>query len=86
MNSAKLKREIIGLALLADEVTGLLVFVDYSAHVKSISIRVFDNEEAENKIFSGRFYFDFKYESDESEYQRIKEFLQTEISKATEIK
>jgi hypothetical protein len=90
MNSAKAKREIIGLALLLDEVSDNGVFFDYSPHVRQISLRVFESKDCYNEdkpqpaeLFKGRFYFDFSHRSDEADYQRIKEFLQAEIAKAT---
>lgn len=93
MNNAKAKREIIGLALLLDEVSDCGVFIDYSSHVKSITIRVFERKDCFNKdkllpveILNDKFYFDFRFKKDEVAYFRIKEVLQAEITKATEIK
>jgi hypothetical protein len=85
MNSAKIKREVIGLALLADEVTDLLIFVNYSPHVKRLSVRIFDDKEAENEVFKGGFYWDFRFPDDEENYRIIKEFLTEEIKKSSEI-
>lgn len=93
MNSAKAKREIIGLALLLDEVSEYGVFFEYSPHVNGISLRVYENKDCYDEIkpqpaqlFKGSFYFDFCYKADVENYQKAKEFLQAEISKATEIK
>lgn len=85
MNSAKMKREIIGLALLLDEVSDLAVFIRYSSHVKKISIDVRASKEDAETVFDGSFYFDFKYDDDRPNYHRIKAFLNEEIAKATEI-
>lgn len=92
MNIAKIKREIIGLALLLDEVSDYGVFFDYSPHVSLISIRVFECKDSHREgkpqpaeIFKGKFYYDFQYDSDRNNYIRIIEFLQKEIAKATEI-
>ncbi|PFP30119.1 hypothetical protein COJ96_06785 [Bacillus sp. AFS073361] len=87
MSSAKVKREIIGLALLLDEVSDYTVFFDYSPHVSELSVSVRKNkEEWKLKVFEGKFYYDFHREEDEGKYLRIKEFLETEIKNLTEIK
>lgn len=86
MNSAKIKREIISLALLADELTELAVWIDYSPHVSQISVKATKSkEEWREEIFKGRFYYDFHYDDDLEKYQRIKDFLTEEIRKVTEI-
>ena len=83
MNEAKKKREIISLALMLDEVSDYAVFFEYSPHVKQISIRVRESKtEWKGKIFDGSFYWD--REGDE-EYLLVKDFLEEEIRKATEI-
>lgn len=92
MNSAKVKREIIGLAILLDDVSEYAVFFNYSPHVSQISLRIFESKDCFKEdtpqpeiIFNARFYYDLSHASDIEDYKRIKEFLQTEIAKATEI-
>jgi hypothetical protein len=87
MNSANAKREIIGLALLVDEITDLAVFVDYQAHVGNLSISASRSKDNwEDKVFKGDYYVDFRFRRDTESHNRIKKFLTEEIQKATEIK
>jgi hypothetical protein len=79
------KREIIGLALLLEEVSDLVVFCRYSGHVKSVNIEVCDDERGRNTIFDKRFYVDFHSNIDEKNYLDIKQYLQNQIDKATAI-
>ncbi|WP_458412751.1 hypothetical protein ACNQFZ_18365 [Schinkia sp. CFF1] len=86
------KREIIKLALLLDEILELYVFVDYSSHVKQISVRVFDVKEGYDanespwseyniELLNERFYFDFPSDESVKKFEDIKVFLQNEIDK-----
>jgi hypothetical protein len=91
MNSAKAKREIIGLALLVDEITDLAVFVRYHPHVSLINVDVAKSKkEWKEKVFEGEFYCDpnreyYNPERELERYNRIKEFLTDVVRKATEI-
>ena len=83
MNEAKVKREIISLALMLDEVSEYAVFFDYSPHVKEITVRVKASKtEWKEMIFGGSFYYN---REDNEEYLRIKDFLTEKIREATEI-
>jgi hypothetical protein len=81
------KREIIGLALLLDEISELTVFANYSGHVKRVSVRVYEyeGEQKEAELLDDGFYADFRFSDDEKNYLKIKEFLTSEIKKATAI-
>jgi hypothetical protein len=80
------KREIIGLALLLEDVSDLTVFADYSGHVKNVAIRVFENEGEENEIvlLQKSFYADFSFGTIK-EYEEIKAFLHSKIEEYTAI-
>jgi hypothetical protein len=80
------KREIMGLALLLEDVSDLTVFLNYSGHVKGVSVRVFENDGTENetKLIDERFYNDFSCGT-QTEYEAIKIFLQTKIDEYTQI-
>ncbi|MEC1744153.1 hypothetical protein [Schinkia azotoformans] len=86
------KREVIKLALLLDEISDLHVFVDYSGHVETVSVRVYSAKEEVvdpeakwteqvNKIFDEYYNFNFKYEDDFKKYEATKQYLQSEIDK-----
>lgn len=77
------KREIIGLALLLDEISDYVVFVDYSGHVKSLSVRV---KEGDDVLFNNSFYVDFEFDYDHKNYLVIRSFLESKIAEVTEIK
>jgi hypothetical protein len=87
MENKQAKKEIIRLALMLEEISEHVVFIDYSGHVKNLYVSV--NESKENwgkQIFRGNFYTDFRYESDQNDYESIKEFLQSKINELTIIK
>lgn len=80
------KREIMGLALLLDDISDLAVFVRYSGHVKAVDLRVHENEGEENEkiLISKQFYSDFSCNT-QSEYEEMKAFLQSKIEEYTQI-
>lgn len=83
MSEAKIKREIISLAIMLDEISDYAVFIDYTPHVKEIGVRVGASKVRwREKIFYETFYWDSE---NKEGYLRIKEFLNKEIKKATEI-
>lgn len=86
MDSKKVKREIIGLALLLEEVSDLTVFVDYAGHVQSLTVRVYQNHDQEDQslLLRDSFYMGFKLAT-KSNYNNIKNFLTEQIEKATAI-
>jgi hypothetical protein len=80
------KREIIGLALLLEDVSDLTVFVRYHGHVQSVSLEVVkaDGLESEKELIRGSFYTDFRHGTDE-QYEVMKSFLQSKIEEYTAI-
>lgn len=83
------KREIIGLALLLEDVSDLAVFVSYSGHVQKVGVRVYENhgqkeEKEEKELLYSEFYADLRYRT-EKEYLKIKKFLETKVHEYTVI-
>jgi hypothetical protein len=79
------KREIISLALLLEDVSDLTVFVDYSGHVKSVKIRVYEDYRGEQKeLLYKDFYTDFRCDT-QRDYVAIKTFLQFKIEEYTAV-
>ena len=84
MKKYKLVMEIISLAVLINENTELCTFVDFSGHVRTISVRVFPSNSDEHVKNINRIYSKDAHYEDESwmkegesltQLQEIKEVL-----------
>jgi hypothetical protein len=80
------KREIMSLALLLEDISDLTVFVDYYGHVNEVSVRVYENYESERKELFNQSFYTYHSWSSSGNYQDIKTFLQTKIEEYTAIK
>lgn len=77
-------REIIGLALLLQEISDFHVFIDHSGHVKCVTIRVI-KKNGEDKDFHFREQFYYSHLYNEEDFMKIKEFLTFHIAELTAV-